>query len=222
MTTRPTTSAALVSLIMANLIPLAGVWWYGWNVFGLFLTYWAESAVIATFTIIKMLRAQGEHPSSQTGITLKQAVASWNDSTTVTSNQGSALFLVPFFCLHFGIFMLVHLVFIFAFFFSSHVSWLGLLTAIAGLGLSHYVSYQTNFLDRGEYKVATPGDLFWRPYPRVIVMHLTIILGGMLALSTGQAAWALTLMVGLKIVIDLGSHVFEHALASQKINARTH
>lgn len=181
---------ALTSLVLANLIPLYGVFVADWNVFTLMLLYWLESAVIGVFTIKKMSRSEG--------------------SIGETPSFGAKGFFIPFFMMHYGLFMFVHLVFLLAFFFSPQASLGSIALGLASLTLSHFISYQTNFIHNLEYKKITAERLFVAPYPRIIVMHLTIIIGGAIALSSGQAQWALGLMVALKLTADLASHLWEH------------
>ena len=82
--------------------------------------------------------------------------------------------------------------------------------AFAALLASHVVSFFTNFLGRGEYKQRSLGSLMAAPYARVVILHVTILGGGFLAMSLGSPTWALVILVVLKIVVDLGAHLFEH------------
>ena len=43
-----------------------------------------------------------------------------------------------------------------------------------------------------------------QPYPRLVVLHLTIIFGALLVAQTGQPIAALALLVVLKIALELG------------------
>jgi hypothetical protein len=186
-------TAALFSLVVANLLPLYGVWFLNWNVFSIILLYWLESAIIGGFTLLKIKKTRGDEK----------------------------LFYIPFFMVHFGLFMFVHLIFLLVFFFSRDVSAGGLFLTFLSLCFSHYVSYQLNFIQKKEYEKLSAGTLFVRPYPRIIVMHLTVILGGFLVLSTGGARWALTLMVLFKIVADVASHLWEHSFLGQTSKNQT-
>jgi hypothetical protein len=51
--------------------------------------------------------------------------------------------------------------------------------------------------------------LFWQPYARVVVMHLTILVGGGVALTIGAPPLILMVMVVLKTGADLVSHSLE-------------
>ena len=57
-----------------------------------------------------------------------------------------------------------------------------------------------------------------RPGPgsglRIVVMQLTIIGGGFLALALGSPAWALALLVVLKTAADAASHLRERRKAA--------
>ena len=48
------------------------------------------------------------------------------------------------------------------------------------------------------------------PYGRLVVLHITIILGGMAIAITGAPAAAVAILVVLKTVMDIGFHLAEH------------
>lgn len=50
-----------------------------------------------------------------------------------------------------------------------------------------------------------------QPYRRIVVLHLTIILGGGAAMALGSPTWALVALLALKIGMDLRAHLAEHA-----------
>ena len=102
---------------------------------------------------------------------------------------------------HYGLFWLVHGAFVillitghFAIRFrgswptrsSTPCTSLGLALAALALLLSHGASLLLNYVGRGEYLRAAPGGQMFAPYPRVFVLHITILLGGVLVTSLGQ------------------------------------
>ena len=84
------------------------------------------------------------------------------------------------------------------------------LLAVVALAISHGVSYWFNYLGRGEYRRTSPAVQMMAPYGRLMVLHITIILGGMAIALTGAPAAALAILVVLKIVMDVGFHLAEH------------
>lgn len=191
-------TTSLFTLIAVNLIPLIGARYANWNIFSVMLGYWLETAVIGYFTVKRM-----------------KYVAAYKHENT-KDPFSTNIFLLPFFFIHFGIFMLVHLIFVLAFFFSSTVSLPGLIIMVVTLFLSHYLSYQKNFIGNHEYKVLTPETLLWRPYPRVIAMHLTVILGGFFVLGTQNPTGGLVLLIILKTIADASTHIIEHSLLAKQ------
>jgi hypothetical protein len=49
-----------------------------------------------------------------------------------------------------------------------------------------------------------------KPYGRVVVLHLAILLGGAAATVLGSPLWALLALLGVKIGVDLKAHLEEH------------
>ncbi len=203
---------SILTLLITNSIPLVGVLYYQWNVFSLMIAYWLENAVIGVFTVLKMQKARG----GMIGESVYQMKVNGELVTPDTSKMGSGAqaFFIPFFMMHFGMFTAVHGIFVIAFFFSPDASFLGILLTFLSMIFSHYVSYQMNYLGKAEYLTTSVGKLFVIPYPRVIVMHLVVILGGMLAMNH-QTTAALVLLVALRTLADVGGHMFEHRFLSK-------
>ena len=191
-------------LVAANLVPLAGVVFWGWDVFALLLLFWMENVVIGVLNVLKMLLAD---PAD---------MALW---------AGKA-FMVPFFCFHYGMFTAIHGTFVFALFGARRYDSPGIdvigpaLRAAQDLGLwlplgalvaSHAFSFLWNYLYRGEFRRAKLAELMAKPYGRVVVLHLTILFGGFGAMLLGSPLWALLLLLGLKIGLDVRAHVKEHS-----------
>jgi hypothetical protein len=198
-----------LALVVANMVPLYGVLALGWKVAPIMVFYWAENLVVGFFNVLKMSRAEGAVGDAHMTLNGKP----------VTQDSRKALIL--FFAAHYGCFTLVHGVFVIVMFspaLGNAASELAL--ALLVLSISHGYSYRRNFIGRGEYRHVSFARLFWQPYARVIIMHLTIIVGGALAASLGMPLGALLVLVGLKTAIDLVAHWLERKKFSEAPHAR--
>jgi len=193
------TSPSTLLLIIANLVPVAGTIFLGWDLGNVMVLYWAESAVIGFFNICKIAM-----------------IGRW-----------MALLAGPFFLGHFGGFMAVHFLFIYTLFVKGPAGmnaaggdladvaqlFVALWPALAALFVSHAFSFFTNFIGNREYRKRTVKDQMSEPYSRIIFMHLVLIFGGGLSLVLGQSEPVLLVVIGLKIYFDIRAHIKEHALA---------
>ncbi|MFA4817798.1 MAG: DUF6498-containing protein [Parcubacteria group bacterium] len=191
------TPSAII-LIVVNFIPLVGVLFFGWSLFAILFLYWLENWVVGLFNVFRMAKAQGTTVRTNTEI------------NNVLANKYSKVTLIPFFILHYGMFTLIHGVFVFAVFGPPDIPFWSMITAGASLFVSHTVSYFSNFIGKGEYKNISPDALFGQPYKRIVIMHLTILAGGFLVKGLGAPIMALVVMIILKTAIDLFSHFKEH------------
>jgi hypothetical protein len=202
---------ALAALIVANLIPLAGVLFLGWSVWQILIIYWLENGIAGIFNVLKMQKAEGTDDASAT-LTINGRPAS-GDSRAA---------LIPFFCIHYGIFWVVHGVFVLTLpvfgaaatggesSFGTTPDPLVLAFAVIALFVSHGLSYWFNFIGGGEYKRVSPAGQMFKPYGRLVVLHVTIIIGAIAISITGAAVAALAILVLLKIALDIGLHLAEH------------
>jgi hypothetical protein len=219
--------AAVVALILANLIPLVGVLWFGWDVWGILIIYWLENGIYGLFNVLKMRRAEGaEDDSPLAAAETRRRLNGFRVNGRPASGTGKAA-LIPFFIMHYGIFWVVHGIFVLllplfaatgadgAPDFGSTLNPLGILLVVVCLFISHGLSYRLNYIGRGEYLRTTAAQQMFAPYGRLVVLHVTIIFGAVLIGMTGAPVAAIVVLVLLKIVLDLGLHLAEHRTAEK-------
>ena len=209
---------SILALTAANLAPLAGVLFFGWDVAVLVLLYWTENVITGFYNVLKMILVKGRAPFFHFG----------------------KLFTIPFFCIHFGGFCAVHGFFLLAFFklggapeplFPNH-SWPGPLVFLQLFGsvvnrlwqsrppgmewpvlflfVSHGVSFVQNYLMGGEYASMALEQLMGQPYKRIVVLHVAIIAGAMPVLALGSPLPLLVILIALKIWMDIWLHIKSH------------
>ena len=191
-------SVSSVALIAANLAPVGGVLFFAWTIEDVLLLYWAESAVIGIYNLARMW-----------------VIGRWK-----------ILLLGPFFLVHYSGFMAGHLFFIYALVVSSSdvsVSASGILDhllllspALIALLISHGVSFFFNFLGEKEYETTSLSEQLNAPYRRIVVMHITIMLGSLLVMAMDNKLLFVVSMMALKVGLDLRAHLGEHDLEGQK------
>ena len=190
-----------VLLVAANLLPLIGVLLLDWDVFLILLLFWCENVIIGIFGIARLIVAGN------------------------TDSPFGGLFLPLFFLVHYGGFMMGHLMVLFAIFsgsleakgqapdpleFLAAVSRGVFWVPVAALFISHGWSFVENFMGRKEHEHLTPGQAMALPYRRMMITHVALLLGGFLLAETGQPIGGLVLLVLMKIGLDLTFHKREH------------
>ena len=81
---------------------------------------------------------------------------------------------------------------------------------VAGLAISRIASFLINFVGRREYLTVSPAAQMFAPYGRLVILHMTIILGALVSLTLGSPVGAIVVLVILKTVVDLALHLREH------------
>jgi hypothetical protein len=90
---------AVALLIGFNLVPLAGVLLWEWNAWSLLVLYWVENGIVGAFNIPKILLAAASPAGS-------------GSPAPVGRPAISRAAIVPFFLLHYGMFWVVHGIFV--------------------------------------------------------------------------------------------------------------
>jgi hypothetical protein len=209
---------ATLFVLAANLLPLAGVWFWGWDAFLVLMIYWAETVIVAGWTLARIATLPGppgEHGPGRFFI-----------------NAGKT----AFFALHAGIFIAVHLFFLLVLFsgewsgrargplgffnalFIETGAWVALLFAFVA-GLIGFVTATPRptvvsaVLRR--FDIAPPPQttapettdqltpIITALYTRIVVMQVGIIFGAWVSEQFGNRG-PLAIVVALKTVIELG------------------
>jgi hypothetical protein len=209
---------SLAALIGANLIPLIGIFLFHWDVRFIVILYWIENLVAAFYNILKMAFLKMDQATEKAG----------------------KLFIIPFFCIHYGGFCAVHGFFLIHFFkigggsslLDNSNDWWGplifiqllysvfakiwankppeMIWAVIGLAISHGISFVENYILGQEYKTSSLKKLMHRPYQRIIVMHIAILAGGIFVMKLNSPLPLLIALVLLKIFFDLHLHKKSH------------
>lgn len=200
-------------LLVANLIPLIGVLYWGWDTFVLLMLYWLETVVIAFWTLFRILVAA-------------------DFAQSFAGEVFARIFTFCFFLVHSGGFLAGHFVFLWAFyggewatklqvsqnffetdprdFWDKMVIANGLLIPLAisfvGRGIAFIAEMAkqplwTHLVGEGGERT-TNGSLVGALYVRIVIMHLVILGGAALAQKYGALA-PLVLLIIAKTIVDL-------------------
>lgn len=211
-------------LVLVNLIPLAGILWLDWSLFQIVALYWMENVIVGVINLLKMLVCAPDesHPMARRAGFARSGQR---------AHHAIKIFLLPFFTFHYGLFCLVHGVFVFVLLgkesmaagrglfpvipaMTGKVLESGGLWALVALALSHVVSFVWHFLIGGEYRRTDVMTLMAAPYGRIVVLHVAILLGAFAIQALGSPLPMLLLLIAGKTGLDLIVHRKSHRNAA--------
>lgn len=190
-------------LILSNLVPLLGILFWGWDTFVLLCLYCVETAVIGFWTIARVA-TMSRDPGSVAGRSIAGTLA-----------------LAGFFTIHAGLFMTVHMLFIYTLFagpwagrihdardFISLIVigkdlWIPLLALFVGQGAIFINDAVNRFVfAKAPLTGADTGAIMGGFYKRIVIMHVAIMGGAFIAQAIGTAAPQIVLVL-LKVAIEI-------------------
>jgi hypothetical protein len=197
-------------LIAANLFTVFFAVKERWDLGEVMQVYWWQNVIIGLFTVVRLLTADrmpcyaGKGPGGS-GLSMPASV-SWPLAIKMA--------LAGFFVLHYGFFHFGYWEFLH---FGGERTNSGFMVIATGI---FFVNHLFSFFYHHRRQDG-PQDLpaiMMGPYPRIIPMHLTIILGMFIMAMTGVAGASeslaevivLILFLGLKTAIDVQMHLAEH------------
>ncbi len=214
-------------IVLGNLMPLATVLFFQWGALDVVFLFWLENGVIGLFNVLKMALARpdfqtvgdfvrgfaGKRYQERLSRVPEETQRRWEMPAPSYLLVGVKCFLVPFFVVHYGMFMTVHLMFILFFLGGKPGSDpLEALPSLANfemaLALGFFVAehgylFYRDFWRGGEARQSHPAKLMFAPYPRVVVMHLAILFGGFLVVFLSLPQTMAVVLVVLKIALEL-------------------
>jgi hypothetical protein len=192
-----------LALVLAlNALPLWGVIAGEWGIGALMVLFWLENVFAGAYQALRMVMLRGE------GVI-----------------RAMKFLAVPFFVVHYGLFTAVHGLFVFTMLVpagepvaaEAAFGW-AVLAALVVQGWQAWqahVAYVPQALDAVQRQAghADPGtaraqvrplvQLMVEPYPRVGVLHVVIVLGGLASAMLGTPLASLVLLVLLKTGLEL-------------------
>jgi Family of unknown function (DUF6498) len=206
--------------LVANLIPLAGVWWWGWDVFQVLVLYWMQTVMVVIWTLLHLHKLPGEKLGDIT-VNGVERPATHQDLLLLIGGVGfvfcaaHAPFLWVLFSgewslrVHGPVTFWQHMVI-------ASGAWAPLLINVIAGAVSYIETppwsafmcwigqriglAETSHADGDVGSVITP------MLGRVVLMQVAIIFGAMLAQVVGSTA-PLLILIGLKTLADLSGHV---------------
>ena len=186
-------------LILGNLLSIYMAYKEQWPLTEIMWIYWVQSLIIGLFNASRMLKLKTFYSEDKEGNRKEGTIS-------------SKLALTSFFIVHYGFFHYCYaqllgekqpLEFVF-----EEAKIVTFIICVIGFACSHAFSFFYN--DKREFKESTPNinQIMMYPYKRIIPMHLTIILGGIV----GDGTATLMLFMCLKTYADIQMHILEHKL----------
>jgi hypothetical protein len=176
--------AHLLGIVAVNAIPLAGVLWFGWNVFEVLFLYWFENVAIGVAHTARL-------------------------AISTRTNGGRSLSTTWFFAMHYGMFTFVHGIFVIVLFgivegglWQLSAGFIGpVIAIIAWQAILLFI----DVIRTNRFRGRSPDDMMFEPYPRVFALHITVLAGGWLIGELGAPVWALAILVAVKTIGDLAA-----------------
>lgn len=217
---RDSNPVAVAALVVANLVPLIGVLFWGWDVATILVLYWVENGIVGALTVVRIMLAQQP------------------DKGHVGDGARAPLpvkaLTAAFFVAHYGVFWIIHGVFVVVLTgFAGTTNRVDVLTPLfaaltdpvillggAGLLAGQTSALYYDYVRPRLYRTVSPSSQTWRPYPRMVALHFTITLGGVWLVGQASPPVALVgLLVLLKTAAELLIYLLDRKLAAQRQQA---
>ncbi|MBI1252340.1 MAG: hypothetical protein GC189_12815 [Alphaproteobacteria bacterium] len=180
-------------------VPVIGVVFWGWSPFALLLLFWVENLMIGVRYAVSMPIAG----IAQHGL----------------ADLIGAAALTAFFCVHYGMFCLGHGAFLISMFSEADPAYsvFRIDSALFDLvdndnffiGVAAMAAWQAIqlalFITRGEFRRVRLQTMMGEPYGRIILLHLTIIFGGMAVMALGWPPAGVIFLAVLKLAGDVSA-----------------
>ncbi len=190
-------------IIAANLVPVIGVWFFGWSAVEAFIVYALETLLVGVITVLKLLT-----------LTIYRRTDTWYNHGNKMMVGG--LFFILFFIVHYGMFAAIQTTIFsqvagivpknkgmmhFFFHWYEYVN-REILIMLGGMAVSHLARVFIPFLVNGEYKKASMMRVMFEPYGRIFIQQITVIVGSMF-LSFGLGKVFILIFAAVKTIFEV-------------------
>lgn len=206
-----------IAVLIGNLLPLAGVWWWGWDVFEILILFWMQTVLVIAFAVPQIAKLPAGTLGEITVNGVKRAATHRDLMLGVALVGlmlcgGHLLFLWVLFSGHWSATIHGPAGFVQQLIIANG-AWIALAVSIVVGTISYLLTPpRAALIDRLGARIGLRlaaknrddfGLILAKLLKRVVLMQVAIIVGGMLANSYGSMA-PLLILIGLKALIELG------------------
>jgi hypothetical protein len=215
------------TIVLANLIPLIGVLFYGWDPVEVAFLFWAETIILGVFQVIRLVTTRNMVNQRLIDLTPpenRDSLTPWEDEKPGVQ-LFFRIFLPVFFIIHYGFFVAIqgnilfgviledqlpsmrsgpigNLIDIARYFCPrEHVQ-----TGLLGLLVAYSLHFLQGILWEERHKTDSVLLEFIAPYKRIIIQQVLVIIGTPLVLFTRIPAMLMAVLVLLKSFFDLWAY----------------
>ena len=178
-------SPSLTIIILLNLLPIWGVWQWGWTPFVVFYLFWLETLIIAFFNFLKIIFCRGDEYDNRLEISTHKFADIHVKHGSHLRKAFAYLFVRIFIFFFYLLFIVVFIGFIMSKNSNSHevMETLFFLNKTFNLALLGFVIHQSvefifNFILNDEFKKTHPSDFAAIFDGRQVIIHVAVVLGG--------------------------------------------
>lgn len=184
------------SLFVSNLLVISLALVQNWHITTILWVYWSQSIIIGFFNFLRILSLKN---FSTENFTI--------NNRPVQPNEKTKVFTAFFFAFHYGFFHLIYAIFLSSFSPKLNMTETYPFVLLGALVffINHTYSFLHNKKKDEEFK-QNIGAIMFRPYARIVPMHLVVMVGALLG-----GRLLLVLFLFLKMLADLAMHVAKHA-----------
>lgn len=175
--------------LLVDISPILAIIFFGWGIDELVVFYWIENLIIGAGVLARLI------------------------SCGVLGRQFSAIFLSVFFFFHYGMFCLVHGVFLFQFF-GPNFNALPLFLIL--IVMWEAVLFATQFIAKRRYESDTPNEIMFSPYGRIVIVHLAIFGAAFSAEALGSPIGGAIVILVLDILWGVALALFRRQNAEKE------
>ncbi len=208
--------------LLVGLAPVIGVLGLGWSLGAVVVLYWLENVVLGAVSLVRIVASGLVGEIKPSGGPPTPDLDRIFTKVEWPLRLGAVGFMGPFFVVHYGMFCLVHGIFVLllvaglrdnqpialeplALIDAALNAAPGMIWFIAAIAAWKVILLGVFFFGRGDVRHTSIGEEMMAPYGRIVVLHLAIFAGAFGLLLVNEPMLGVLALAAVKAVYDAGA-----------------